>query len=484
MPFPLPMKIESLIIIAFLLSIQPVAKAQDVRKPEVAGLFYPLDASALSDSINRYLATAPSRLSGDRLLGIIAPHAGYEFSGQTAAQVYRQIDPQKVRTVFVLGPSHKQTYQGAALHHASAWETPLGILRVDTAAEREILNKCPFVHTIDSAFTKEHSVEDQLPFIQKSLGNVSIVPIAMGAMQMNDLFALSSAIWRIVQESHGSAIVVASSDMSHYQTLARTLARDSVATTDVISLDADKLAGDIERGTAELCGYASVITLMMIAEQAGAEPRLIAYSNSARTTRDTNRVVGYGAFTFTIPPRAEELDNTQQQELLRIARMTVDSFVISKKPPTINISDTSLLRKQGAFVTLTKKGTLRGCIGYILPSQPLARTVYEVAQSACAKDPRFPAVKPDELKELRVEISALGPLHRVRSLDQIVLGTSGLFIQKGDKHGLLLPQVPGQFGWDKNEFLKQLALKAGLHPDDWKAADTKIYAFTAQVFGE
>jgi AmmeMemoRadiSam system protein A len=178
------------------------------------------------------------------------------------------------------------------------------------------------------------------------------------------------------------------------------------------------------------------------------------------------------------------LDSVQRKELLRIARETVDTMVRFDKPAYLVVNDTVIRKPQGAFVTLRKKDQLRGCIGYMLPTQPLAKSVYDAAQQACTKDERFDRVKPEELKDIRIEISALGRLKRLRSLDDIILGTTGLYLEKGDKHGLLLPQVATEFQWTKNDLLRELAVKAGIKPGEMGDPDVRIYSFTAQVFSE
>ena len=480
------MKIARTLIILAALVVSVTANAQSIRKAEVAGLFYPVDASALSDSIDRYLHIAGSHelIDGD-VLGIIAPHAGYQFSGQTAGLSYHQIANRKIKTVFVLGPSHTQSYSGVALHHATRWETPIGSLQVDTAIERTIMDNCFFVHYVDSAFAKEHSVEDQLPFIQKVFGSeVRIVPIAFGQSNMDQFRDLGSALLRIIEASNGTAIVVASSDMSHFLGARQTHERDSIAVSDVGAMDIDKLRSDIAAGNCEFCGYAPVFTLMYMAERSSAKSHFIGYSNSAMATGDTSRVIGYGSFLFTLPQHRDSLNEKQKRELLRFARASVDSIVLSKKNYEPVVTDRSLYRSQGVFVTLTKKGELRGCIGYIQPYFQLAQTVSEMARNAAISDHRFAPVTPDELKDIEIEVSALGTLHRLRHVDQCELGVTGLYLEEGGKTGILLPQVPGQFGWDKVQFFNQLARKAGLPGDAWKYPDAKIYTFTAQVFHE
>jgi len=144
----------------------------------------------------------------------------------------------------------------------------------------------------------------------------------------------------------------------------------------------------------------------------------------------------------------------------------------------------ALMRERGAFVTLRKKGQLRGCIGYIAPLKPLCLTVRDVAASAAVEDPRFPSVTSAELSELEYEISVLSPLHRVTDIKQIKVGQHGLVMLRGDREGLLLPQVPTEQGWDRKTFLEQTCLKAGLPENAWQDEGTDIFFFTALVFGE
>jgi AmmeMemoRadiSam system protein B/AmmeMemoRadiSam system protein A len=459
---------------------------QTIRGPEVEGAFYPADPKALADTIDSYMVEPFTRPAATARpwVGLIVPHAGYQFSGRLAANAYRQLAGHEVTTFIILGPSHHQTYSGAALHSATMWQTPFGRLEVDTAVERALQAACPFVHTIDSAFTKEHSIEDQIPFIQKIMGRPKIVPIAMGAMQFGEEYKLATALSKLDGVADGHIVVIASSDMSHYLTQSQTLRRDSIAFTDVMRLDPDQLARDEASKATEFCGDMGVITLMLMAELRGAQPVFLGYSNSALSTGDTTKVVGYGAFGFFSPEPLATLDSVQRKELLRIARETVDTMVCFDKPAYLVVNDTVIRKPQGAFVTLTEKGKLRGCIGYMLPTEPLAKSVYDAAQQACAKDERFDRVKPEELKDIRVEISALSQLRRLRSLDDIKLGTTGLYLEKGDKHGVLLPQVATEFHWTKDDLLRELALKAGIRPQEIGDPDVRLYSFTAQVFSE
>ena len=178
------------------------------------------------------------------------------------------------------------------------------------------------------------------------------------------------------------------------------------------------------------------------------------------------------------------LNEKQQKRLLEIARKTLEEYIRNGKAPEFKETDPALTEKRGGFVTLTRNGQLRGCIGYIEGVLPLYLTVAEMAVKASTEDYRFSPVKPDELKDISIEISALTPLELINDINKIEVGKHGLIIRKGYASGLLLPQVATAYNWDKYEFLDQTCVKAGLAPGAWKDKDAKIYIFSAQVFGE
>ena len=176
------------------------------------------------------------------------------------------------------------------------------------------------------------------------------------------------------------------------------------------------------------------------------------------------------------------LSESEQQFLLRLARLALEASVQDGPLPEIEPQAGRLSEKRGAFVTLHKAGRLRGCIGNIEATRPLYRTICECARAAALRDPRFDPVAPEELPFLHLEISVLSPLEEIRP-EQVEVGRHGLLISRGMQRGLLLPQVAPQFDWGREEFLEETCLKAGLPPDAWKHG-ARIQAFTAQVFGE
>jgi AmmeMemoRadiSam system protein A len=177
------------------------------------------------------------------------------------------------------------------------------------------------------------------------------------------------------------------------------------------------------------------------------------------------------------------LTEEEKQALLKIARESIETALDGKKPEG-SVKKGVLEEKRGAFVSLKRRGKLRGCIGFIEPRKPLVKTVEEMAVAAAFQDPRFPPLRKEELQDLKVEISVLTPLRRVADVGEIEVGTHGLYIRRGGRAGLLLPQVATEWRWDRDTFLKETCRKAGLAPDAWRDPETEIYLFSADVFGE
>jgi AmmeMemoRadiSam system protein A len=173
-----------------------------------------------------------------------------------------------------------------------------------------------------------------------------------------------------------------------------------------------------------------------------------------------------------------------KHQLLKIAREAIEARLKGEEPPPLAPASDVLKEKRGAFVTLKKRGQLRGCIGYIRAFKPLAETVQEMAVAAAFRDPRFPPLSAEEFKDLQFEISVLSPLKKIKDIREIEVGKHGLYLVNGYRSGLLLPQVATEYGWDKETFLEETCYKAGLPPDAWQDQQTEIYIFSADYFGE
>lgn len=176
------------------------------------------------------------------------------------------------------------------------------------------------------------------------------------------------------------------------------------------------------------------------------------------------------------------LTEDEKERLRQIAWTVVEHRVLDKPLPKFEVTSKRLKENRGAFVTLNKKGQLRGCIGNTRGNQPLFETVAEMAEAAALSDPRFAPLSVEELKDIDIEISALTPLRKIEDVQEIEVGVHGIYIEKGFFSGLLLPQVATEYGWDRTTFLEHTCYKAGLPRNAWKEKDTNIYIFSADIF--
>ena len=292
---------------------------------------------------------------------------------------------------------------------------------------------------------------------------------------------------------HGDTLILASSDLSHYHPYADAETIDHKSLHALAAWDYFSMSRNFESRTWEACGGAPIVAAMIAAERMGAnKAEVLRYANSGDTSGDHSRVVGYSADLFVKAAGTGSAEDTpfsltaqEKTELLALARKSAEHAVQTHEaygPPAS--ADETLNREYGAFVTLTEAGKLRGCIGYTSPIKPLYLTVRDTAAFAALRDPRFHPVSPSELPLLEYEISVLSPLRRVTNFEQIEVGRDGLLMKNGRHEGLLLPQVPVEQNWDRQTFLEQTCIKAGMHPGCWKEESTDIFKFTAVVFSE
>jgi len=232
------------------------------------------------------------------------------------------------------------------------------------------------------------------------------------------------------------------------------------------------------------CGEAPILVAMRVAQRLGADTvTILNYANSGHSPfGNQEQVVGYGAVMFWHyePP---DLSLDQQEELLTLARSTITDYLETDQISEYQSEDPVLTHRSGVFVTLNEEDQLRGCTGNLRSNLSLIRAVQEMAVSAATSDPRFPQLTLEELEQVSIEISVLSPLRRITDIEQIEVGTHGLVIIQAGRQGVLLPQVPIEQGWDREVFLENLCLKAGLPSDCWTEKPA-LYTFTALVFEE
>jgi AmmeMemoRadiSam system protein B/AmmeMemoRadiSam system protein A len=481
-----------------------VKSSTEVRKPAVAGAFYPDNPKVLAQEADRFLASVPHQPLPGRLIALAAPHAGYVYSGQVAAYAYKQIEGKTFDTVILIGSSHRAYFSGASLYDGGAYETPLGLVPVNVKMAREMMSLNKGLRHVPQAHMAEHSLEVQLPFLQRLLGNFRILPIVLGPRcSFEELEALAGTITQVVQ-GEGDVLLVASTDMSHYPAYdaacrvdrGTLTAMESFSPQAVAQNETRWLEEDIPDLSCTLCALEAVMVTMMAAKALGAdEVEVLNYANSGDVPiGDRNRVVGYCAVAFyqrggEISGKemnlSEELNPQEQRELLKIARMAIEQGLEGERYLPPESSFPRLNERRGSFVTLHKKGKLRGCIGRFQPDIPLCQTVAQMAQAAAFSDRRFPPISSSELDQIEIEISVLSPLKEISSIDEIQLGTHGIWITREGRSGCFLPQVATETGWSKQEFLERCCQdKAFLSKDAYLQEGTTIYTFTAQVFHE
>ncbi|HVP80236.1 MAG TPA: AmmeMemoRadiSam system protein B [Thermodesulfobacteriota bacterium] len=468
---------------------------KDVREPALAGLWYPGDPEVLSRDVKRYLENAKKEAVEGQIVALISPHAGYMYSGQVAAYAYKLVEGMAFDSVIVVGPSHRYAFKGASLWPQGGFRTPLGVVPVDVELSKKLMERRKEIRFIPEAHAQENSLELQIPFLQSVLKSFKLVPIAMEPdWSWETCQYLASAIAEAAKGK--KVLLVASSDLSHYYTYKIAVELDRIFINDIERFDAEGLNRDLKSGRAEACGGGPVITIMLAAKALGANKgQALKYLNSGDVTGDRSRVVGYAAGVFYKTAGGREkmkeekkvgvdlgLNEEEKKTLHHIARTVIENKVKGKPVPDFKIESAILKENRGAFVTLQKRGQLRGCIGYIEGHGPLHNTIKEMAEAAAFRDPRFSPVKEKELPELDIEISVLTPLQRIKDIDEIQVGTHGIYIKKGWSSGLLLPQVATEYGWDRQTFLDHTCQKAGLPSSAWKEKDTEIYIFSADIF--
>lgn len=425
-----------------------------VRPAAVAGMFYPGDAQSLAAELDELLGGVPHlepRLGFPKAL--IVPHAGYIYSGPVAANAYDHLGPARgiVKRVVLLGPVHRVPVRGLALPGANAFDTPLGRIPVDEEALRGLAG-LPQVTTSADAHALEHSLEVQLPFLQKVLGRFSLVPLAVGTANAAEVAEVLERLWGGTE-----TLVVISTDLSHYHRYQEARAIDGQTIERITGL-----ATDLDHD--EACGATPLNGLLLLARRRKLDVALLAACNSGDTAGGKDRVVGYSAFAVREPGLGVSLDEAGRV-LLGMARGAIEEKLLGR--PLAQPQAAWLQQSGASFITLTKDGALRGCIGSLEAARPLGLDLAQNAFAAAFRDPRFAPVSAGEWSRCRVEVSLLGapkPLRfadEVDLLEQIRVGEDGLILSYQGRRATFLPQVWESLP-DKRTFLGELVRKAGL----------------------
>jgi hypothetical protein len=496
-----------------------------VREAAVAGSWYPDDRRELEKLLDGYLDQAKPPAVKGNVIALISPHAGYSFSGKAAAAGFKLLKGRDIRRVVVLAVSHRVPFHGASIADVTHYETPLGEIPLDHVAVSR-LRKSRLVKTVESAHQQEHSLEIQLPLLQRVLGGgFSLVPVLVGRLEQGDYDKLAGVLAEVVDRR---TVVVASSDFTHrgpnysYEipkgpgSVKERLAKLDQGSIDrLLRLDRKGLIAYKEKTGTTICGIAPVALLLELLARQKGPPRgtLVSHYTSGDISGNWTNTVTYidVAFTGDWPATSslararsagEEvfpLSREEKRLLLTLARRSLEASVRKGSFDEAVLQrrsyPKSLRRKAGAFVTLKcKAGTdavcvghgdnLRGCIGTIAPTDPLLETVARRAASAALEDTRFPSkVSEKELGHITVEVSVLTPPRPVKGASEIVVGRHGIILRKGFSSATFLPQVAPEQGWDRETTLSHLSRKAGLGSDGWREG-ASFQVYEAIVFAE
>jgi AmmeMemoRadiSam system protein B/AmmeMemoRadiSam system protein A len=470
-------------------------RMKEIREPAVAGSWYSDNPEILSRELKGYLDNAFKGEIQGKIIALVSPHAGYQYSGGVAAHAYKLIEGKTFDAVVVVAPSHRALFKGASLYDRGGFRTPLGVVPIDEELSKRMMEMRKEIQFLPEVHAQEHSLEIQLPFLQIVLKTFKLIPIVMEPYwSWETCQSLATAIAETVKGKN--VLLLASSDLSHFHPYQKAVELDKIVLNHLERLDPEGLNRDLKQGRCEACGGGPIISIMLAAKVLGANKgKVLKYLNSGDVTGDRSRVVGYAAGVFyktaggTEKMKEEKkvgvdlgLNDQEKKTLHQIAKTVIDNKARGKTVPEFKVDSPILMENRGAFVTVQKKGQLRGCIGYIEGRGPLYRTIEEMAEAAAFRDPRFMPVTEKELPDLDIEISVLTPLKKITDVNEIEVGKHGIYIKQGWNSGLLLPQVATEYGWDRRTFLEHTCQKAGLPSNAWKDKNTEIYIFSADIF--
>ena len=444
-----------------------------IRNAAVAGMFYPGDARSLTSEVDDLLGgvePAP-RLGFPKAL--LVPHAGYVYSGPVAAHAYDELAAARgiVKRVVLLGPVHRVPVRGLAIPTDAAFATPLGEVPIDQAALAAV-RELPQIVASDRAHLQEHALEVQLPFLQRQLGEFALAPFAVGDASVAEVAEVIERLW-----GGPETLIVISTDLSHYHPYAQARQIDGATLARIA-----RFATDIHHE--EACGATPLNGFLDLARRRNLTIKLLSACNSGDTAGGRGQVVGYSSFALYEPGSDVSLEEAGRT-LLAAGRAAIEAKLFG----TASTADAPWLRQSGAtFITLTKEGALRGCIGSLQASRPLGTDVAENAIAAAFRDPRFPPMTAQEWPAVRVEVSLLSAPKPMRFADEADLlaqlrpGEDGVILEADGRRATYLPQVWESIS-DRRMFMRELARKAGLG-DDVRLGRCKVSRYRVSKWKE
>ncbi|MHC4571029.1 MAG: AmmeMemoRadiSam system protein B [Planctomycetota bacterium] len=501
---------------------EPIKLAKAVLRSTLAGRWYPADAGVLSNQIAGFFQKAEVKPTNN-VIAFILPHAGYQFSGQTAALGLKTIT-KKYKRVVIIGPSHRVPMEEIlSVPRVTHYETPLGQIPLDVEFIDKLLEYSVF-QNVPHTHKYEHSVQIEVPLLQYNMKDFKLVPIVAGRCSFETISKAGTILKSLVDNE---TLVIASSDFVHYgrnysyipfaENIPEQIKElDMGAYEHIARLDSNGFLEYKQRTGATICGYVPVAILLSMLGK-GTEANLMNYATSGALMGDFSSSVSYLSVAFSgtwgncpeIKPQTSyhELSEEDKNQLLTLARKSLVHFLENRRVPQasefgITISD-AMKCPRAAFVTLKKlpafensefegreskqshlkDSRLRGCIGDIFPQRPLYKSVITNAINAGVNDRRFLPVTEAECNDITIDISALTAPKPIASPDDIRIGVDGVVLKKNGHSAVFLPQVAPEQGWDVDQMLTRLSLKAGLGADAWKEG-ANFLVFQAVVFGE
>jgi len=485
-------------LLAFCMTSLPfigTVHADTIRNPVWAGRFYPSQRAELELLIDRLTRQAESTQiqipPHKSLKALILPHAGYIFSGRTAAHAGLVLTKNQFSKVIILAADHHVGFNNGVISDVTAYETPLGRIKLHDDASK-LRRQSEIFQALPASDQREHSLEVVLPFLQRYIGDFELVPIVLGPCHPGRIAASIDPLL------DPDTLLVVSSDLSHYLSYADAKAKDTETINMILNLEADKLLR--HKNTA--CGIRPILILINLARLHGWQPVLLHYSNSGDTAGDRSKVVGYAAIAFyggstmqNNSDSAQPLSREQGQVLVKLARQTVMEKLgqnISDAEAdalAVDLTDIDFQVRRGTFVTLHLGGQLRGCIGSLAARESITDSVRHNAINAAFHDPRFPPLITEELDTVDFEVSLLSepqPLEYSGSKDllkKLRVNVDGVIIRKGSNSATYLPQVWEQLSRPE-DFLSHLCKKAGLSFNAWKKTPLEVLTYQVQYFEE
>jgi len=443
-----------------------------IRPTAVAGSFYPKDASQLNTMLDKYLALEAVDIDPPK--AIIAPHAGYIYSGQTAASIYSIVGKLKsqINRVVLLGPTHRVYVKGIALASNTHFATPLGNIPVDTAILSELENNYPYVQFLDAAHEQEHSLEVHLPFLQKILDDFTLIPILVGDAEPEQVAALLNELW-----GGDETLIVISSDLSHFLDYETACKTDSETTQLIEHFEYNKI------GSSQACGCMPLRGLLKLAQNKNMSIQTLDLCNSGDTAGSKDRVVGYGAYALF---ENRILNKDDKKFVFDVIHKSIEQGLNTGnayKAETKNVAQ-NIKENYAVFITLKLNGQLRGCIGTTEAHMSLIDAVAQYAYAAAFSDPRFKPLTADEYKQVDISLSILTPAVPLPFNDEQDLlnklrpEIDGLIISKNHARATFLPVVWESIK-DPKQFLDELKRKAGIKASD---SPDKAWRYTAEYY--